>query len=74
MPDLKQTFARELRVRRAAMRMSQKDVSDASGVSVDAIGKYERGENMPLFETVCRLAEALGCTPNDLCAFPKKSI
>lgn len=70
MRDLRKIVAHALRVMRADKQMSQQDLADASGVGVDAIGKYERGESMPLLETSCKLASALGCTPNDLCEFP----
>ena len=40
-----------------------------AGVSVDSVRKYLRGEMVPTLETTYKLAAALGCTPNDLCAF-----
>lgn len=70
MPELKLAFADSLRVRRAKKHWSQQQLSDASGVSVDAIGKYERCECSPNLESVAKLAIALECTPNDLCTFP----
>lgn len=70
MSDLKKVIAHRLRVLRAERDMSQQDLADASGVSVDAIGKYERAEAAPQLRNAYRLAEALGCTPNDLCDFP----
>ncbi len=70
MPELKRAFADSLRVRRASKHWSRQQLSDASGVSVDAIGKYERCECSPKLESVAKLATALECTPNDLCAFP----
>lgn len=72
MSDLKSVFSRQLRSYRGAALMSQEELAQKTGMSVDAIGKYERGEVLPLFERVCQLAEALNCTPNDLCAFPAK--
>ena len=71
MPEFKQVLRKRLRVLMAEADMSADQLSAASGVSVDAVRQYLRGETVPLLETACKLAEALGCTPNDLCAFPK---
>lgn len=71
MPDLKEAFAESLRVRRAKKHWSQQQLADASSVSVDAIGKYERGACSPNLEGIAKLSAALECTPNDLFSFPK---
>lgn len=72
MSELKETIARALRVKRAEANMSQEELAKRSGVSVDAIRSYERQMSMPLLETAYKLAEALGCTVNDLCGIPKE--
>lgn len=72
MPEFKQVVRKRLRVLMAEADMNAEQLSSASGVSVDAVRQYLRGEAAPLLETACKLAEALGCTPNDLCAFPKE--
>lgn len=72
MPEFKQVVRKRLRVLMAEADMNAEQLSSASGVSVDAVRQYLRGEIAPLLETACKLAEALGCTPNDLCAFPKE--
>lgn len=69
MPSFKETVGHRLKVLRAEARMTQEDLSRASGVSIDAIKRYERAESGPLLETTYKLAEALGCTPNDICEF-----
>lgn len=71
MPELREAFAESLRVRRAKKHWSQQQLADASNVSVDAIGKYERGTCSPNLETIAKLSVALECTPNDLCSFPE---
>lgn len=71
MSELKETIARALRVKRAEANMSQEELAKRSGVSVDAIRSYERQMSLPLLETAYKLAEALGCTVNDLCGFPQ---
>lgn len=72
MPEFKQVLRKRLRVLMAEADMNAEQLSAASGVSVDAVRQYLRGETAPLLETACKLAESLGCTPNDLCAFPKE--
>ena len=72
MPEFKQVLRKRLRVLMAEADMNAEQLSAKSGVSIDAVRQYRRGETAPLLETACKLAEALGCTPNDLCAFPKE--
>lgn len=72
MSELKEAIARALRVKRAEANMSQEELAKRSGVSVDAIRSYERQMSLPLLETAYKLAEALGCTVNDLCGIPKE--
>ena len=71
MPEFKEVVRKRLRVLMAEADMTPEQLSDKSGVSVDSVRQYLRGETVPLLETACKLAEALGCTPNDLCIFPK---
>ena len=71
MPEFKEVVRNRLRVLMAEADMTAEQLADKSGVSVDSVRQYLRGETVPLLETACKLAEALGCTPNDLCAFPK---
>ncbi len=71
MPELKHAFADNLRIRRAKKHWSQQQLAEASGVGVDAIGKYERCDCSPTLESIVKLSTALDCTPNDLCTFPE---
>ena len=71
MPELKHACADNLRVRRVKKHWSQQQLAEASGVSVDAIGKYERCDCSPTLESIVKLSTALDCTPNDLCTFPE---
>ncbi|MEG0990523.1 MAG: helix-turn-helix transcriptional regulator [Gordonibacter sp.] len=59
-----------MQVKRTEARMGRKELAKKSGMSEQTIGKYERGEMMPLLETVCVLAVALDSTPNELCGWP----
>ena len=72
MTEFKQVLRKRLRVLMAEADMNAEQLSAKSGVSIDAVRQYLRGETAPLLETAFKLAEALGCTPNDLCAFPKE--
>lgn len=72
MSNFKEVFQTRLRVLMAEKNMNAEQLSRESGVYVDSIRKYLKGDTAPLFETAYSLAEALGCTPNDLCAFPSE--
>lgn len=67
MPEFRTTVRRGLKVAMAEADMTPRELAEKSGVSYDAITKYLRCETTPLLETACKLAEALGCSPNDLC-------
>ncbi len=69
MTDFKAVIRKALKVHMAEADMTAAQLADTSEVSVDAIRQYLRGETVPLMETTCKLAEALNCTPNDLCGF-----
>lgn len=69
---LRNTVAHRLKVLRAEERMTQEELAVASGVSLSAIQSYESAKQCPLLETTYKLAKALHCTPNDICAFPKE--
>ena len=67
MPEFKSRVRHNLKVAMAKADMGAQELADKSGVSYDAIMGYLRGETGPLLETACKLADALGCSPNDLC-------
>jgi transcriptional regulator with XRE-family HTH domain len=54
--------------------MSQAELGTAAHISTDTIGKYERGTGMPTLKTVCAIAEALACEPNDLFGWTEKEV
>ena len=45
--------------------MSQQDLAEQSGRSLDAVSAIERGKSLPNYETLERLANALGVDPQD---------
>ena len=54
---------------RRAAGLSQEELAARSGVSAASLIKYESGEMTPGIDKVISMAEALGCTPNDLCGW-----
>ncbi|WP_338737720.1 helix-turn-helix transcriptional regulator [Candidatus Dehalogenimonas loeffleri] len=54
---------KELRIQRV---MSQADLSRASGVTVAAICRLERGQRKPQFVTIRKLAKGLNVDPNEI--------
>lgn len=61
--ELKQVFGSNVRQHRRAARMTQERLAEAVEVSVETIGKIERGVAAPSFETVERIAAALEVSP-----------
>lgn len=60
-----------LRAFRNAKSMSQADLAEAAGVDQTTISTIEVGKNQnPSWETVVRLARALGVAPEDLFPIP----
>lgn len=52
--------------RRHLKHMSQEDLAQEVGLSANTIFKYENGTQSPGSDKLVLLANALGCTPNDL--------
>lgn len=55
-------FSERLKELREAAGLSQSALAKATGVSRQAVNMLERGENEPSWETVRKLARALGVT------------
>ena len=69
-----QTFATRLKALRAtaALTMSQLGERVKPAMPASSVARYEAGKRMPSWGAVVRFAIALGCTPNDFLAKPKK--
>jgi len=67
MTDLEEIFPSRLKAYMDLSGMGAERLARETGCSVDAIRKYMSGAMLPQFKTAFRLAQALGCTPNDLC-------
>lgn len=55
-----------LKVVMAAKDVDAKALSSATGISTGAIYKYRTGERTPSIKTAQTLADALGCTMDEL--------
>lgn len=63
----KEVFAANLRAARAALRMSQKELADAVGVSQSAIVEYESDDGYtPGADKIVALCLAVKKSPNEL--------
>lgn len=58
------TFADRLREHRKP-RMTVTELSALTGLSRQSLTLLESGESKPSWESVCKIADALGLTPND---------
>lgn len=62
-------FARNLSRYMAEAGVGVEALAERSGVSVFSIRDYLGEKSVPRLDTGIALAEALGCTVNDLCGF-----
>lgn len=69
MPFSRSTFAENLRVFRAKRSFSQTELAKRSGLTPDLIWNYENERITPGADKAYSIAEALGCTLNDLCGW-----
>ena len=68
------SFAHELRRRRLAAQLTQRDLAERSGISVRAISDLERGINQaPQRETARMLSDALGLTNEERSRFLERA-
>lgn len=51
---------------RKARGMKQQELADQIGINMQSLSKIERGLNYPTFETLEKIMNALGITPNEL--------
>ena len=62
----KNAFAANLRAERGRCDVSQSELADTTGINIATISQYADGAYVPGVDKICALANALGCTPNDL--------
>lgn len=51
---------------RKQRKMKQQELADAIGINMQSLSKIERGLNYPTFETLEKIMNVLGVTPNEL--------
>lgn len=61
--ELQQTFGANVRHHRKAKGWTQDQLAERVGVTIETIGKVERGAVPPSFDTAERIAKALGISP-----------
>lgn len=66
MSDLKTTFGRRVRSARTSAGLTQADVAERIGKSAELIGRIERGQVGPSFETIEALCEVLSVSAAEL--------
>lgn len=55
-----------MRVRRAELRWTQRDLANAAGIGLRQVARYEAGEQEPTLARAAALAEALDLTLDQL--------
>lgn len=64
--DLRARFGRLVAAQRRRKRMTQQQLADASGLSIDMINKIEGGSTGARFPSIERIAKALAIDPAEL--------
>ncbi|HEC90918.1 MAG TPA: helix-turn-helix domain-containing protein [Alphaproteobacteria bacterium] len=64
--DIKREFGRRLREYRLDKGMTQARLAEKGGLSLDMIGRLERGQAAPSFKTIGKLCEILAVPPEAL--------
>lgn len=62
----KENFGERLKCYRIMRGMSQKELSECSGINPVSIALYETGKSLPAYEMILRIAKRLNVTPNEL--------
>lgn len=66
MGELRKVVGASIRRHRTAKGLTQAQLAEAIGRSVDLLSRIERGESAPSFETIEALFQKLGVTPAEL--------
>ena len=59
-----------IKVERTKARMTQEDLSEATGIDATTISKYEKGTMTPGLDKAFAIVRALGCGLDDICPTP----
>ena len=71
MSTLRYRFGKRLRFIRRQKDLTQEQLAEAVGISVEFLSNLERGINAPSFETLEKLAAVLAVSVQELFAFPE---
>lgn len=63
MRDLKVVYGRRLRLYRKEKRWTQSKLAEEANLSLDMVGRLERGQAAPSFESMARISTVLGVPP-----------
>ena len=61
--EQRETIIQNIRERRRELHLTQENLAERSGLSLETIGKIERKKVDPSIETIVRIAHALQITP-----------
>ncbi len=70
--DYRKTAAERIKYYRKLCRLSQEDLGDAVGISSKHVSTLENGEATMGIDTLMKLCEAFGVTPNDILLEPEE--
>ena len=59
-----QLLGENIQIIRKHRKMKQQELADAIGINLQSLSKIERGVNYPTFETLEKIMNVLGVTPN----------
>ena len=72
--QLRDKFGNRVRLLRGDRGLTQEQLAERAGISVDFLSLIERGKNSPSFENLDQLAEALGVAVAELFRFEDGSV
>jgi transcriptional regulator with XRE-family HTH domain len=67
--SLRENFGKRVRLLRSELGLTQEQLVERAGISVDFLSLIERGKNSPSFDSLSELAEALEVTVAQLFDF-----
>jgi transcriptional regulator with XRE-family HTH domain len=72
MSTLRNDFGKRLRKIRRNQDLTQAQLAETIGVTMEFVSLLERGQTSPSFETLEKLAKALGVPVSELFQFPEE--
>lgn len=72
--QLREKFGNRVRLLRSERGLTQEQLAERAGISVDFLSLIERGRNSPSFENLDQLADALDISVAQLFSFGEKAV